>query len=395
MKKEIIFMENTEIMFWKENNMSRRAIFISCFDSYDNRIKSFVELFEQKGYEIKYLYADFQHVSKCYNSNIYKDGKRIKVIPYRKNLSVKRLYSHYLFSKQVIKYIEKVHPDFIYCMIPPNSLVKKIGMYKQIHTETKLIFDIYDRWPESFPYLQYSRLFRLPFAYWGNLRKNYVGQADIIFCVSEEVKKGLIAEARDKPINVVRPVVPEGEMPEYKPRRSVLSFVYLGMINHIVDMDLVESILGALAEKRRTILHIIGEGQYLNEFVTRIENVGVEVVCHGCIFEQKKKNLIFSLCNMGLNIPRKEIDSTMSLKAIEYLRVGLPFVNNANGEIRRIVEEDKIGVNVEDNNIDKIVDWILGLHKQDYMKIHNNCINSYKNRFLAQNYDDIFDGLLR
>lgn len=374
--------------------MPRRAIFISCFDSYNNRVKTFVELFEKKGYDIKYLYADFDHMSKSYNNNVYKNSERIKVTSYKKNLSLKRLYSHRLFSKQVIKYIKKYQPDVIYCMVPPNSLVKYIGMYKQAHPEIRLVFDIYDMWPESFPYSQYSKLLQIPFMYWGKMRKDYVKAADLIFCVSEEGKKCIIPEVWGKPVRVIRPAVPRGAMPEYKPKEEVFSFVYLGMINHIVDRNLGEGILGALSKKRKTILHIIGEGQYLNEFVARLGNAGVEVICHGCIFEQNEKNSIFSLCNMGLNIPRKEIDSTMSLKAIEYMRAGLPFINNANGDIRRIVEEDKVGINVEDNNIEKIVDRILSLKKQDYIEIHNNCINSYKNRFLTQNYVEIFDGLL-
>ena len=375
--------------------MLKRAVFISCFDSYDNRVKAFVELFEQKGYETRYLYADFHHMSKCYNNNTYENGERINVVPYNKNLSVKRLYSHYIFSKKVIKYIKIYHPDFIYCMVPPNSLVKEIGIYKQTHTEIKLVFDIYDMWPESFPYSRYSKLLQLPFAYWGKLRRNYVRQADVIFCVSEEGKKLLVPEVYGKPVKVIRPAIPEGEMPEYNPREDVFSFVYLGMINHIVDMDLGEEILGALAKKKRTLLHIIGEGQYLNEFVARLEKDGVEVICHGCVFEQKEKNMIFSLCNMGLNIPRKEIDSTMSLKAIEYMRAGLPFVNNASGEIRKIVEEDEVGINIAGDNIEEIISWILKLGKQDYMKIHDKCVNSYKSRFLTQNYAEIFDVLLR
>ncbi len=375
--------------------MSKRAIFVSCFDSYNNRVKRFIEIFEEMGYETMYLYADFQHMSKCYNFNIYENSERIKVVPYKKNLSAKRLYSHYLFSKEVIKYIETYHPDFIYSMIPPNSLVKRIGLYRQKHMDTRLVFDIYDMWPESFPYSRYCKWLHIPFTYWRRLRKDYVRWADIILCVSEEGKRSIIPEVYGKPVKIVRPAVPDGEMPEYRPKEDILSFVYLGMINHIVDMNLGADILGALAKKRKTILHIIGEGQYLRDFVTRLENVGVEVICHGCVFEQNKKNDIFSLCNLGLNIPRREIDSTMSLKAVEYMRAGLPFVNNARGDIRRIVEEDKVGINVEGDNVERIVSCILSLKEQDYLRIHENCVDSYRHRFLNQDYIGILGDLLR
>jgi glycosyltransferase involved in cell wall biosynthesis len=156
-------------------------------------------------------------------------------------------------------------------------------------------------------------------------------------------------------------------------------------------MDLGVELLGGIARKRSVLLHIIGEGLNLNEFVKRLEILNVKVICHGVVFDMDEKNKIFSQCNMGLNIPREEIHSTMSLKAIEYMRAGLPFVNNAMGDIRMFVEEDNLGINIDKNNIAEAIDKISRLASDDLAKMHENIILSYKNRFINQDIKSILD----
>jgi glycosyltransferase involved in cell wall biosynthesis len=156
-------------------------------------------------------------------------------------------------------------------------------------------------------------------------------------------------------------------------------------------MDLGVELLGGIARKRSVSLHIIGEGLNLNEFVNRLEVLNVKVICHGVVFDMDEKNKVFAQCNMGLNIPREEIHSTMSLKAIEYMRAGLPFVNNAFGDIRMFVEKDNIGININKNNIAEAIDVISGLTSDNLTNMHENTILSYRNRFINQDIKSVLD----
>lgn len=373
----------------------RKCVCISCFDYYSTRMKKTIEYFEKKEHKVEYLYADFDHFGKTKNLNKYKQGVKVKVPEYRKNLSPRRLYSHYVFSRKVIQYIRKCEPDFIYCMIPPNSLVKELAKYRNKHKNIKLVFDCYDMWPESFPYNQMNRLLSAAFNIWRNLRKKYIAFADLLVCVSEQEREMLVPEAHGKQISVMKPIIPVGDLPVYKSDLTELTFCYLGMVNHITDMDMGISILGELAKERKTILHIIGAGQNLEAFVKRLQKRNVDVVCHGCVFDMDKKNDIFSMCNFGLNIPRDEIASTMSLKAVEYMRAGLPFLNNAKGDIRNIVESDAIGFNINKEDIhSSVVERILCIQPEELIHMHENCVNSYKRRFVHQDYDAIFERLM-
>lgn len=371
----------------------KRCVFISCFDYYNTRIEVLINHFKGLRYEISYFYADFDHFTKTSILHTSHFGTPIKVVRYKRNLSIRRLLSHYFFSKDIMKQLKQIKPDLVYCIIPPNYLVKELSIYKNKNPNVKIVFDIYDMWPESFPYSKNKGLLSLPFSIWRNIRSKGLANADLILCVSQQTKDAIISEAKNKPVKVFKPVIINSDIPEYANQVDKLSFCYLGMVNHIIDFELIDKILSGVAEKKHVTLHIIGEGENLREFVSRLQQHNIEVVCHGCIFNMEEKNKVFALCSLGLNVPRKEINSTMSLKALEYLRAGLPFINNANGDIRNIVSQDKVGINV-DGSINNTVKEVLALTENDLILMHQNCVQSYDMRFRSQNLADLFEEVL-
>ena len=367
----------------------KRCVCISCFDHYTTRMQVICNHYLKNGYDTKYIYADFDHFSKTKNRNKYRFGVKIKVPEYNKNLSPQRLYSHVVFTNGVIHYIKKFKPEVIYCMIPPNSLVKKLAGYKRENPNVKLILDCYDLWPESFPYQINNKILGIPFKFWGDLRKNYLSSADLVIGVSEQQLNIIRPELKETTAKIIKPVIDTGDIPDYKSDIEKLDFCYLGMVNHITDMDLAVTLLGKIAKGRTVNLHIIGEGQNLSEFTERLQDVSVNVIQHGVVFDMAEKNAIFSMCNWGLNIPREEINSTMSLKAVEYLRAGLPILNNALGDIRYIIEQDGVGINIKKDNVDEAVELVLNSSEKEMQNMHNNVIAVYKERFANQDLDEI------
>ena len=250
----------------------KKCVCVSCFDYYTTRIEELINFFKTQNYDVTYLYADYDHFSKKENNNFYECGERIHVKRYAKNLSLNRLYSHYEFAKKVGKRIKTIAPDIIYCIVPPNYLVKELSNYKRNHPKTKLVYDVYDMWPESIPYAKKSKTLKIPFSVWRRLRSKNIAEADLVLCVSEQGKASLLTEVKSTPVKVLKPVIAAGDMPDYHPNVEKLSFCYLGMINHITDMELGVELLGGLAKEKSTTLHIIGEGQNLNTFVDKLRD---------------------------------------------------------------------------------------------------------------------------
>lgn len=49
----------------------------------------------------------------------------------KKNISIRRIWSHWCFAQKVWKVVEDTNPNFVYCLVPPNSLVKDLATLKQ------------------------------------------------------------------------------------------------------------------------------------------------------------------------------------------------------------------------------------------------------------------------
>lgn len=367
------------------------VVCVSCFDYYETRMRGLIEYFKNKGYDVKYLITDFNHFSKSSYEADYGCSKQLHVIPYSKNISPQRLISHYIFSKKVLEEIKKTNPEVIYCVVPPNSLVKCLGKYRRTHNNCKLVFDVYDAWPESFPIKKTNFLVEMAFKCWANLRDKYIHNADLLVSVSKSVKSDL-EEKFGIETKVLLPTISLNALPDYDFDISdKISFLYLGHVNYITDTELGTKILTGVARNKKVELHIIGEGQNKDMWVNTLTKAGVNVVCHGVVFDDEEKRKIFSQCNMGLNIPRAEINSSMALKSVEYMRYGLPFVNSGIGDNGEIVRLYNTGLNVADCDVEK---RLISLKEDELRKMHNNTVRCYESLFIKQDYNDIFSAIM-
>ncbi len=357
------------------------------------RFKYITEFFNQNGFDASYIISDYSHYEKKHKEQSYPNVIHIHVPEYKKNMSVSRLLSHHAFANEVYKKLNEMNPDVVYCMFPPNMLVKRCAQYKKKHPNVKLVFDCYDSWPESMPVK--SPLLKLPFYFWRRLRDKYLEVADKTIAVSEEGKQWLSKTHPNLDISVLYPRLEE--RPEIFYCSDVtdsIKFCYLGNINYITDIELMISLLGEIAKEKKVIVHHIGGGQNLSVLIGRLEDVGVELISYGPIFDIEKKEKIFSLCNMGLNLPRKEIKSSMSLKSIEYMRAGLPFINSGIGDNWNIVEKEGIGLNCTDD-VKSVAQTIICLRKDDLFEMHKAVVSTYKELYLYQDYNSIFIDVIK
>jgi len=358
-------------------------------------MKSITEYLCDKGYDTRYIITDFQHFSKArYQAKYNVNTTQLHVPAYMKNVSAARLLSHYVFANKVYKKLNEIKPDIIYCMFPPNMLVKRVMQYKY-KTGVKVIFDCYDMWPESFPYKKYGKLLSLPFDIWRNFRDKYIEKADMLVCVSNALRDTFLTNYKGVPITVLMPSISIEGMPRYTfDIENKITLCYLGNINHITDIELGIELLSKVAQKRPVTLHIIGGGKNHDDFVQKLEASRIQVISHGVVFDDEIKKYIFGQCNFGLNIPREWVKSTMSLKSIEYMNVGLPFINSGVGDTYDIVNDNNIGISIDRVDIDKTVKTILSVSNKELRNMHDCCVAYYINNFANQNLDTIFDSII-
>ena len=371
-----------------------KCVCICCFDHYATRMRSIIDFFKSKDFDTKYIISDYQHYGKYRFKAEYDNTIQIHVPEYKKNMSANRIISHLIFSKTVYKELRHIQPDIIFCNFPPNSLVKEVLKYKKKNV-CKVIMDCYDLWPESFPYTKFNSLLKIPFGIWKSFRDKYINNSDIVTCVSEDAKTKLTSMGIDVPIKVINPIIISDNLPTYNfDVTESISLCYLGHINHVTDVELCIRLLGELAKVKKITLHHIGKGQNQETLYESLKASGVNVISHGVVFDQIEKSKIYSLCDFGLNIPREEIHSSMALKSLEYMLVGLPIINAGVGDIRNIIETAQLGINIDRSDIKKCVGMICSVNKTDLIQYHKNCIKYYNEVICKQNIDGVFDSIL-
>lgn len=377
-------------MLHSDNNM--KCVCVSCFNHYETRIKHIRNFIEEKGYKTIYITSNFNHFEKVFFTADYPDTIQISVPRYDSNISLARIFSQLTFAWKTYKTINRISPDIIYCMFPPNSLVALISHYKKI-AGCKVVFDGYDMWPESLPVNGVKKKILSPFfMIWAGLRDKFIEKGDLLVVVAQNFKETAKKRWPKIPVKLLLPGIITSNLPTFSfSVEGKLSFCYLGNINNITDIDLIIALFNEIKRIKDIDLHIIGAGKYLVELLNKANSIGVNCISYGVVMDEKKKKNIYSKCNMGINLPKEEIHSTMSLKSVEYMAVGLPFVNSGGGDNWDIVDKWKVGVNIDRKNICESAQRILTLSNIELMEMSTNCINYSKERFESQNLDTILD----
>lgn len=376
-----------------EETNKNRCICISCFDFYETRMEDIISFFQNKGYEVSYVISDYQHYKKAYFKAEYKNCRQLHVPSYKNNLSLSRLISHFVFSKEVYNVLCEERPSLVYSQFPPNYLTKVLYKYKSKY-DAKIILDCYDMWPESFPKKKMAFGLTPLFKYWASIRDKHIGCADMVLVVSQAHLDVVKNKWKNQIIKILKPSVKAHPLTINDKMEDSLSFCYLGNVNYITDVDLIIKTLTAIRRERRVILHIIGKGDNLPILINGLKEAGVETICHGVVFDTEEKYSIYSRCSYGINMPRKEINSTMSLKSVEYLSVGLPFINSAGGDTHDFVNTNNIGINIDPQNISEGIIHLLKIDGEELKTMHHNCIKLYEMKFMSSNLDDTFNGVL-
>ena len=238
--------------------------------------------------------------------------------------------------------------DLLWVLVPPNSFVKDTKKYKYSHPSVKVVFDIIDLWPETMPVGNIKKVF--PFTLWRNFRDKNIRSAD--FVVTEcslysEMLSKVLKSIDHETIYLAKTNI------QYNPHLSlsddILRLCYLGSVNNIIDIDSICRIILYFRNCYNVELHIIGDGEQINELVNKSIASGASVFNHGKIYNREEKQKIFDKCHYGLNIMKKTVCVGLTMKSVDYLDLGLPIINNIKGDTWDIVDKYMIGINYSDN----------------------------------------------
>lgn len=365
-----------------ENKKPKTAYFISSTNHYNVRTGKFVNDYIKKGYDVIYVTSDFDHMTKKrYYFNEYKNSKQLHVISYKNNLSISRILSHLMFSYKTFYMLLACKPELVYVEVPNNSLVKSSAKYKKINN-AEIIVDVFDMWPESMPVKTKNMIVNWGFDIWRNFRNKNLKFADQIWIECDYYRELLSAQKINLPMETKYLTLENAETSiETKVSEDEIDLCYLGSINNIIDISLIEKIVSELAKNKRTRIHIIGDGERKDEFLEILKQNSIEIIDHGKVYEIDKLQEIFNQCWFGVNVLREGLAIGITMKSISYFRGGLPIINTVQGDTSRFVEECNIGINVDRHDVKSCVSRILNITKDDLACMKNNTRNLFEQKF--------------
>ncbi len=323
-----------------------KAIIVSSTDHYAHRLSVVEDALHRRGFETLILTTDFTHFGKKYYTLSRPGAEQAHATPYHKNLSIARLRSHAVFARNAFRRVAEDAPELVYVLVPPNSLARRAAMYKKKSGAT-LIFDLFDMWPEAFPYRK-NPVLQLGFKLWAALRDRNLRFADQI--VSE---CALFGERLQKPLAGRKPIVVPVALADTGLSRGcewdedVVNLLYLGSVNNIIDIEGTQRVLRDIARLKPARLHCICSGERDKEFYAAAREAGAQVIAHGEIYDEQKKQAVMNVCRFGLNLLRPGVCVGLTMKSVDYLRGGLPVISNVLGDTARLIASDGIGLDAE------------------------------------------------
>lgn len=323
-----------------------RIVIVNCFDTYEHRVDLLYKVFAEDGHRVRVFTSDFRHIEKSRRSDTKKGFRYFKAFPYRKNMSMQRLYSHAKLSRDIFSAVMKQEDriDLLWVLVPPNSFVKDAQAVKRQHPHIKLVFDLIDLWPETMPVSRFKDFYL--FRQWKQMRDKGLRSADVIALecnLYREVLGNILEGKRVETLYLAKP------LKEYRPDLHLsgdrISLCYLGSVNHIIDIEVIGKIIRTFRKKKPVLMHIIGDGEKKDRLVRVCEEAGAEVIYHGKIYDRDEKQRIFDSCDYGLNIMKSSVCVGFTMKSTDYLEFGLPIINNIKGDTWDAVEKYRIGIN--------------------------------------------------
>lgn len=314
---------------------------------------------------------------------------------YKKNVSFRRFYSHYVLSQNLNKYLNNIDyvPDVIYCSVPSLDVAYVAAKFSKKH-KIKFIIDVQDLWPEAFkmvfnvPIL--STLIFTPF----NKKANYIYScADEIIAVSETyVNRAISANNKVKIGYSVFLGTDLKYFDECKNKFSVennkqnIRIAYVGTLGHSYDIRCIIDSIKLLNDKGFNNIEFIvmGDGPLKDVFEKYAKKKCVNCSFTGRLEYSKMVGMLCS-CDIAVNPIVHGAAQSIINKVGDYAAAGIPVINTQECmEYRNLIDEYQAGINCINDDINDISSNIEKLIKNKKLRITYGA----GNRKLAENLFD-------
>ena len=334
----------------------------------DMRFACLANMLTARGHNVELIISDYDHEVKDIRKRDDYSAYDFRITSlhepaYPNNLSLKRLYAHFVWGKGVGRYLDSLSnvPDVLYVPIPSLTVAREAARYCKNHPSCKYVVDIQDLWPEAFQMVVKNTLLKkafFPFSVYVN--KAY-RNADLVIGVSDTYRdRALSVNNKCKDGLTVYLGNDGGLFDEGKKLYHVEKpenefwLAYIGTMGYSYDLNCIVDAIRIVNERGRVEKKLkfvaMGRGPLLEEFKAYANKSGIDYEFTGALPYQEMVGKMCS-CDVVMNCIKPGAAQSVTNKVGDYALSGLPVINTQeNQEYRHLVEEYKCGINCECGN---------------------------------------------
>ncbi|TSI11331.1 glycosyltransferase family 4 protein [Lysinibacillus sp. BW-2-10] len=330
-----------------------------------NRFNYIAQNMNNDHLEIEIVTSSFSHTLKKQRDVSEEQRKRARYKytmlyepGYKKNVSLKRIYSHFILGKRLKKYLKiRKKPDIIYCAVPSLELAKVAAKYAK-KNNIKFIIDIQDLWPEAFKMVVKSHFLRKMLFYLFEKKANYIYSAANDVIAVSQTYLDRVTKVNNRSNNhfcvflgtelmYFDKLAQENKI-TVKPKDEVW-LGYIGTLGHSYDIKLVIDALKIIEDSgysdRKYKFIVMGDGPLRQEFEEYGEALGEKLIFTGSLNYGEMIGML-KACDIAVNPITKGSVASIINKHCDYAAAGLPIINTQESiEYRNLVDDYEMGYN--------------------------------------------------
>ena len=335
----------------------------------NNRFNDLAARFAKIG-RVELVTTDFSHFRKQRRAPKKAHEYKVTMLPepgYQKNASPKRFYSHYVFGRNVRRYLKnRKKPDVIYCAVPSLDAAHATARYAKRH-RIRLVIDVQDLWPEAF-----EMVFNIPVVS-ALLYRPMARKADRIYACADDVVA--VSETYAKRALSVHPRCEKAhsvylgtDLPRFdrlaaqyrcagKPKDEIW-IAYIGTLGRSYDLICVMDALRILHENGigNLTFIVMGDGPLTSKFETYAKNKDIRATFTGRLDYGKMAGML-TMCDIAVNPIVKNSAGSIINKVCDYAAASLPVVSTQEcAEYADLLEKYEAGFTCKNGDSSDVAD---------------------------------------
>lgn len=361
------------------------AHFCGDFSEGDNGRFFYLAKLLGSNHSVEIVTSDFFHIKKIHRNKLVREGPfEITFLHepgYRKNLCLRRFYSHFIWGRNVKRYFKtRRKADVVYCAVPSLTAAYEAAKYCKKHG-IKFIIDVQDLWPEAFrmvfdiPIL--SGLIFLPFT---RLANNIYRKADEIVAVSQTYADRALAvnkKCQKGHVVFLGTEVKLFDKSAFENKVNIkkngeIWLAYCGTLGSSYDITCVIDALTILKEKNvpSPKFVVMGDGPRKTEFENYAKEKQIDVWFVGRLPYTEMCGLL-NACDIAVNPITHCAAQSIINKHADYAAAGLPVINTQEcEEYRMLINEYQMGFNCRNNDAENVADKMVQLIQNENLRLN-------------------------